>query len=150
MVSWHIVRGSRGATCHVKNDSNMSSNGTHKRHVATCEWVKIHGRWIRDKGNPKVANKDWPCGNERTSSLDQIGREKRRGEGENRNRKVRENRRDFRARVSTFSLYFSTIGLSNPSESRGKVDPHCKSYTWVPVLWSFDKLQEVGVFSYLV
>ena len=50
----------------------MSSNETHERHVATCEWVKIHGRWIRDKGNPKVANKDWPCGNERTSPLDPI------------------------------------------------------------------------------
>ena len=47
--TWHIVSGSRCATCHVHNESNMSSNGTHERHVATCEWVKIHGRWIRDK-----------------------------------------------------------------------------------------------------
>ena len=70
--TWHIVSGSRGATCHVQNESNMSSNGTHERHVAACEWVKIHGRWIRDKGNPKVANKEWPCGNERTSPLDPI------------------------------------------------------------------------------
>ena len=70
--TWHIVSGSRGATCHVQNESNMRSNGTHERHVATCEWVKIHGRWIRDKGNPKVANKDWSCGNERTSPLDPI------------------------------------------------------------------------------
>ena len=31
----HIVSVSRGATCHVKNESNMSSNGTHDRHVAT-------------------------------------------------------------------------------------------------------------------
>ena len=45
----HIVNGSRGATCHVQNESNMSSNGTHERHVETCEWVKIHGRWIRAK-----------------------------------------------------------------------------------------------------
>ena len=45
--TWHIVSGSRGAMCHVQNESNMSSNGTHERHVATCEWVKIHGRWIR-------------------------------------------------------------------------------------------------------
>ena len=43
---WHVVSGLRGAMCHVKNESNMSSNGTHERHVATCEWVKIHGRWI--------------------------------------------------------------------------------------------------------
>ena len=37
-----------------------------------------------------------------------------------------------------FSLDFPTIDPSNPSETRGKVDPHCKSYAWVPVLWSFD------------
>ena len=41
-------------------------------------------------------------------------------------------------RVSTFSLNFPVIRLSNLSESRGKVDPHCKSYSWIPVLWSFD------------
>ena len=34
--TWHIVSGSRGAMCHVQNESNMSSNGTHERHVATC------------------------------------------------------------------------------------------------------------------
>ena len=33
--TWDIFSGSRGATCHVKNESNMSSNGTHERHVAT-------------------------------------------------------------------------------------------------------------------
>ena len=53
------------------------------------------------------------------------GREKR-GEG-------------VRERDSTFSLDFSAIGASNPGEIRGKVDPHRKSYAWVPVLWSFDK-----------
>ena len=51
-------------------------------------------------------------------------------------------------RSSHFSLDFPAIGLSNPGETRGKVDPHCKSYVWAPVLWSFDKLREVGVFSY--
>ena len=54
----HIVNGSKGSMCHVQNELNMDSNGTHERHVATCDWVKIHGKWIRDKGNPKVANKD--------------------------------------------------------------------------------------------
>ena len=55
----------------------------------------------------------------------------------------------FRDRESTFSLDFPTIGPSNPSEIRDKVDPHCKSYAWVLVFWSFDKLREVGVFFYL-
>ena len=53
-------------------------------------------------------------------------------------------------RSSHFSLNFSVIGPSNSGEARGKVDPHCKSYAWVPVLWSFEKLREVGVFSYLI
>ena len=44
--TWHIVSGLRGATYHVQNESNMSPKGTHEKHVATCEWVKIHGRWI--------------------------------------------------------------------------------------------------------
>ena len=35
--TWHIVSGPIGAMCHVQNESNMSSNGTHERHVATCE-----------------------------------------------------------------------------------------------------------------
>ena len=43
-----------------------------------------------------------------------------------------------RERESTFSLYFSTIGPSNPCEARDKVDPHCKGYAWVHELWSFD------------
>ena len=115
----------------------MRYNGTHERHVATWDWVKIHGRWTRDKGNPKVANKDWPCGNERTSPLDPIlaklvGR--REGEGGEQT----EGERDFRVRSSHSSLDFLIIGPSNLGETRGKVDPQCKSYTWVPVLWSFN------------
>ena len=50
----------------------MRSSGTHERHMASCHWKEIHGRWKRDKGNTKVANKDWTCGNERTSPLDPI------------------------------------------------------------------------------
>ena len=55
-------------------------------------------------------------------------REKREKEGE---------RKSFRERSSTFSLDFPAIGLSNSGETRGKVDPHCKSYAWVLVLWTF-------------
>ena len=51
---------------------------------------------------------------------------------------------------SHFSLDFSVIGPSNPDEIRGKVDPHCKSYAWVPEVRSFYKLWEVRVFSYLI
>ena len=56
----------------------------------------------------------------------------------------------FRERSSTFSLEFQAIGPSIFDEARSKVSPHGKGYAWVHVLWSFDKLQEVGVFSYSV
>ena len=70
-------------------------------------------------------------------------------ERERGNKKKRGRKRVFRVRSSHFSLDFPTISPSNSSETRGKVDPHYKSYVWVPGLWSFDKLRKVGVFSYL-
>ena len=45
--TWHIVSGSRGSMCHVKNESNMSSNGTYERHMVTCDLVEIYVKWIR-------------------------------------------------------------------------------------------------------
>ena len=77
------------------------------------------------------------------TNLDPTGLGGEKGEKE----KEREKGRDFRKRGSTFSLNFSVIGPSNSGETRGKVGPHCKSYAWVSLLWSFDKLREVGVFS---
>ena len=49
-----------------------------------------------------------------------------------------EREKSFRERNSHFSLLFLAIGPSNLGETRDKVDPHCKSYAWVSVLWSFD------------
>ena len=57
-----------------------------------------------------------------------------------REKKEERERRNSRVRSSHLSLYFLTIGSSNPDGTRGKVDPHYKSYTWVSVLWSFNKL----------
>ena len=48
-----------------------------------------------------------------------------------------------------FSLEFPAIGLSVSGEARRKVSPHGKGYVWVSILGSFEKIQEVGVFSYL-
>ena len=56
----------------------------------------------------------------------------------------------FRERRSTFSLEFPVIGPLNSGEARSKVAPHGKGYVWAPILRSFDKLREVGVFSYLI
>ena len=102
-------------------------------------------RWIR--GNPKRL-RIGQVASEMTSHLTLIfsqsrGEEEREMEGEKGEEGVRE-------RNSTFSLDFPAIGPSNPGEARGKVDPHCKGYAWVLGLWSFDKLREVGVFSYLI
>ena len=46
--------------------------------------------------------------------------------------------RDFRERVSTFSLEFPVIGQLVLIGKRGEVDLRCKGYAWVPFLWSFD------------
>ena len=40
-------------------------------------------------------------------------------------------------------------GPANSGEAKSKVAPYGKGYAWVPVLRSFNKLQNVGVFSYL-
>ena len=56
----------------------------------------------------------------------------------------------FRERSSNFSLEFSVFRPSDRVGPRSKVVLHNEGYAWVPVLWSFDKLQEVGVFSYLI
>ena len=47
--TWHFMSGSRGATCPGKNGLNNEPSGAHMRHMASCHWRKIHGRWIRDK-----------------------------------------------------------------------------------------------------
>ena len=45
--TWHIVSDSRGATCHVQEESNMSSRVGHEKHMALCYWKEIHVRWMR-------------------------------------------------------------------------------------------------------
>ena len=56
----------------------------------------------------------------------------------------------FRERDSKFSLNFSAIGPLVSCEARSKIASHGKGYAWILVLWSFDKLWKVGVFSYSV
>ena len=55
-----------------------------------------------------------------------------------------------RERKSNLSLDFSAIGPSVSNEARSKVALRGKGYAWAPVLGSFDKIREVGFFSYLV
>ena len=55
-----------------------------------------------------------------------------------------------RERKSNFSLDFLAFGPSVRVRPRSKVVLWCKGYVWAPVLWSFDKLREVGVFSYSI
>ena len=89
--TWHIVSGSRGATCHVQYDSNMSSNGTYERHVASCHWVEIYVRWIRDEVKSKSTNGKltWGMRTILLTQLDPTG-----WNGEKRGKKEREEGRE--------------------------------------------------------
>ena len=64
------------------------------------------------------------------TNLDPTGLGGKKGERE----RKREKEREFREKGPTFFLDFPAISLSTFSETRGKVDPHCKSYAWVSVL----------------
>ena len=58
-------------------------------------------------------------------------------------------RSDFRERMTSFSLDFREIRLSEFVETRRKVALRIEAYAWAPVLRSFDKLREVGDLFYL-
>ena len=143
------MSGSRGATCHVQNESNMSSNGTHERYMETCDWVEIYVRWIKDKVESKSTNEGLTCGMRGQVLLTKFSQlvwgEEKRG----RDQRKRE-RKGAREREPTFSVGFPTIRPTISSEARRRVDPHSQSFTSRPELRSFDKLQEIGVFSYLI
>ena len=55
----------------------------------------------------------------------------------------------FRERVCNLSLRSRPIESSDFFEPRRKVVLHGEGNVWAPVSWSFDKLREVGVLSYL-
>ena len=81
------------------------------------------------------------------NSLDQVDLTSL-GEREGTNRGIGERKeRDFRERISTFSLEFPAIGPSISGNARSKVTPCGKDYAWVPVLGSFDKFQKGRGFS---
>ena len=48
-----------------------------------------------------------------------------------------------------FFLRSTKIGSQVFVRDEGKVDLRDESYVWTPKSWSFDKLREVGVLSYL-
>ena len=51
--------------------------------------------------------------------------------------------------MCNFSLRSRLIGPSDFDGVRRKVILHGEGNAWAPVSWSFDKLHEVGVLSYL-
>ena len=55
----------------------------------------------------------------------------------------------FRERRCHFSLRSRSIGPSDFDGGRRKVVLRIEDNAWAPVSWSFDKLREVGVLSYL-
>ena len=48
----------------------MRSSGTHERHMTSCYWKEIHGRWIRDECNPRCPMRIRHLASERTPNLD--------------------------------------------------------------------------------
>ena len=56
----------------------------------------------------------------------------------------------FSERVCNFSLGFPALEPSDFFGPRSKVVLRSEGYAWAPVSGSFDKLREVGVFSYLI
>ena len=55
----------------------------------------------------------------------------------------------FRVRRSSFSLKMRAIQPLAAFGTRGRNALHGEGFTWVPDLWSFLKLQEVGFSPYL-
>ena len=55
----------------------------------------------------------------------------------------------FREKVSDFSLDLRQIRPSAVFETRRRTALRREGFAWVPKLWSFLKLQEVGVSPYL-
>ena len=55
----------------------------------------------------------------------------------------------FREKVSDFSLDLRQIRLSTVFETRRRTALRGEDFAWVPDLWSFLKLQEVGFSPYL-
>ena len=87
----------------------------------------IKDKWIGRKSNEPIRNGH--VESEMTSHLTTIFSQPIWGEGERgRDRERERKRRYFRVRSSHFFLGFLVIGPSNFDETRGKVDPHCKSY----------------------
>ena len=80
----------------------------------------------------------------KSSNLVWEGRRKKREREQTERDREREG---FRERGSTFSLSFPTIRPASSDVARSKLAPHGKDYTWVPVLWSFDKLRKSRGFS---
>ena len=100
------------------------------RWKSQIEWIRIRGKSNGPIRNGHVAS-------EMTTHLTIIFSQTVWGEGKERE-KEGERERELKERSSTFSLSFLTIGPLNPGETRGRVDPHYKSHTWVSILWSFD------------
>ena len=63
----------------------------------------------------------------------------------------RERLRGFNFFISSLRFFFRStkIGPQVFVGTEGKVNLRNESYAWTPKSWSFDKLREVGVLSYL-
>ena len=72
-------------------------------------------------------------------------KKKRMGRKQEKKKEYRIEEREKRERKTKREI-FSTFCRSKLDGPRRKVDPHIKSYLWVPKSWSFVKLHKVGNF----
>ena len=134
------MSGSRGATCPGQNGSNMSSS---EGPIGDMWQLLIGGKsqsgWISGQGNPlnQLEGDKWRVRGQKGDIFFSHGAVRAVGR---RGGACFQKWRVFRGRSSTFSLEFPAIGSLVSGEARSKVAPNGKGYTWVPVLWSFDKL----------
>ena len=131
----------------MNKSNNESQVGAHVDmwHLMSGRKSTIKDKWIGRKSKEPIRNGH--VASEITSHLTTIFSQPVWGEGKRGRDLEREKKKRILERDSTFSLNFPAISPSNSDETRGKVDPHCKSYAWVPVLWSFGNSKRWGFSS---
>ena len=117
-------------------------------HVASPNLRKIKGWWIKWIRVILSTNGNWTCGNEGTRGIKQKRKEKFSshfaGSGSGGGKS------NSRERKFNFFLDLLAFGPSVLVGPRSKIVLRCKGYSWASFLGSFNKLREVGVFSYLI
>ena len=107
--------------------------------VASSNWRKIKGWWIKWIRVILSTNDNWTCGNEGTRGIKQ--KRKKQFSSHFAGSDSGGGKSNSRERKFNFFLDFPAFEPSVLVGPRSKVVLRCKSYAWAPVLGSFDKLR---------